>query len=133
MVVESDAMLISSIAKKPLSAAPPRLQRILFQLQRYDLEIRHVSGRDLPVADTLSRKFMPETYPEFSEGLDLHVHTVMSTISVSDRKFEDVRQATRNGSQMQTLKQTIIDGWPETRKMCPTSIVEFWNFETNCL
>ena len=30
-----------------------------------------MSGRDLPVADTLSRKFMPETYPEFSEGLDL--------------------------------------------------------------
>lgn len=127
VVVESDAKPISSIAKKPLSAAPLRLQRILLQLQRYDLEIRHVSGRDLPVADTLSRKFMPDTYPELSEGLDLHVHTVMSTISVSDRKLDEVRQATRNDNQMQILKQTILDGWPETRKMCQTSVVEFWN------
>lgn len=86
-----------------------------------------MSGRDLPVVDTLSRKFMPDTYPELSEGLDLHVHTVMSTISVSDRKLNEVRQATRNDTQMQTFKQTILDGWPETRKRCQTSIVEFWN------
>ena len=84
VTVESDAKPLSSIAKKPLSSAPLRLQRILLQLQRYDLDIKHVSGRDIPLADTLSRKFLPDTYPELSEGLDLHVHTVFSTISVSD-------------------------------------------------
>ena len=127
VTVESDAKPLSSIAKKPLSSAPLRLQRILLQLQRYDLDIKHVSGRDIPLADTLSRKFLPDTYPELSEGLDLHVHTVFSTISVSDRKLEQVRQATRNDVQFQTLKRTILDGWPETRKMCPPSILEYWN------
>ena len=125
VTVESDAKPLSSIAKKPLSSAPLRLQRILLQLQRYDLDIKHVSGRDIPLADTLSRKFLPDTYPELSEGLDLHVHTVFSTISVSDRKLEQVRQATRNDVQFQTLKRTILDGWPETRKMCPPSILEY--------
>ena len=94
VTVESDAKPLSSIAKKPLSSAPLRLQRILLQFQRYDLDIKHVSGRDIPLADTLSRKFLPDTYPELSEGLDLHVHTVFSTISVSDRKLEQVRQVT---------------------------------------
>ena len=61
MTVESDAKPLSSIAKKPLSSAPLRLQRILLQLQRYDLDIKHVSGRDIPLADTLSRKFLPDT------------------------------------------------------------------------
>ena len=102
VTVESDAKPLSSIAKKPLSSAPLRLQCILLQLQRYDLDIKHVSGRDIPLADTLSRKFLPETYPELSEGLDLHVHTVFSTISVSDRKLEQVRQATRNDVKFQT-------------------------------
>ena len=127
VTVESDAKPLSSIAKKPLSSAPLRLQRILLQLQRYDLDIKHVSGRDIPLADTLSRKFLPDTYPELSEGLDLHVHTVFSTISVSDRKLDQVRQATGNDVQFQTLKRTILDGWPETRKMCPPSILEYWN------
>ena len=127
VVVESDAKLISSIARKSLISAPLRLQRILLQLQRYDLDIRHVSGRNIPLADTLSRKFLSDTYPELSEGLDLHVHTVMSTISVSDRKLKQVRQATCKDVQLQMLKQTILDGWPETRKMCPSNIVEFWN------
>ena len=127
MTVESDANPLSSIAKKPLSSAPLRFQRLLLQLQRYDLDIKHVSGRDIPLADTLSRKFLPDTYPELSEGLDLNVHTVFSTISVSDRKLEQVRQVTLNDVQFQTLKRTILDGWPETRKMCSPSILEHWN------
>ena len=110
VTVESDAKPLSSIAKKPLSSAPLRLQRILLQLQRYDLDIKHVSGRDIPLADTLSRKFLPDTYPELSEGLDLHVHAVFSTISVSDRKLEQVRKATRNDVQFQTSVQFLTDG-----------------------
>ena len=47
VTVESDAKPLSSIAKKPLSSAPLRLQRILLQLHRYDLDIKHVSGRDI--------------------------------------------------------------------------------------
>lgn len=89
--------------------------------------MQFVRGSDLPLADTLSRKFLKETYPEFSEGLDLHIHTVLSTIAVSDRKLDQVRQATRNDVQLQTLTQTILDGWPDSRKECPASIVEYWN------
>ena len=51
MTVKSDVKPLSSIAKKPLSSAPLRLQRILLQLQRYDLDIKHVSGRDIPLAE----------------------------------------------------------------------------------
>ena len=29
--------------------------------------------------------------------------------------------------QFQTLKRTILDAWPETRKMCQSSILEYWN------
>ena len=57
MTVESDAKPLSSIAKKPLSSAPLRLQRILLQLQRYDLDIKHVSGRDIPLQTPLAENF----------------------------------------------------------------------------
>ena len=66
VVVESDAKPISSVARKSLISGPLKLQRILLQLQRYDLDIRHVSGRNIPLADTLCRKFLSNTYPELS-------------------------------------------------------------------
>ena len=37
-IVESDCKPIISIMKKPLCVAPPRLQRMLLQLQPYDIE-----------------------------------------------------------------------------------------------
>ena len=37
--VESDHKPIESIWKKPLHTAPPRIQRMLLQLQKYDLQI----------------------------------------------------------------------------------------------
>ena len=43
-VVESDCKPIEAIMKKPLCSAPPRLQRMLLQLQHYDIEVVHCKG-----------------------------------------------------------------------------------------
>lgn len=59
ITVFSDHKPLESITKKPLAAAPPRLQRMLLQLQNYRLNIVHTPGKNIPVADTLSRKFLP--------------------------------------------------------------------------
>ena len=59
IMVQTDHKPLESIMKKPLGLAPPSLQRMLLQLQRYDLKVHHVPGKNIPVADVLSRKFMP--------------------------------------------------------------------------
>ena len=56
MIVQSDHKLLDSIMKKPLSVVPPRLQRMLLQLQTYDLHFLYVHSKNIPLADTLSRK-----------------------------------------------------------------------------
>ena len=38
---------------KNLSAAPPRLQRMMLCLQKYHLNVRHKPGKEIPVAETL--------------------------------------------------------------------------------
>ena len=51
-----------TIMKKLLNkAAPPRLQRLMLQLQPYDLRIKYVPGKFMYVADTLSRAYLPGT------------------------------------------------------------------------
>ena len=90
VIVETDHLPIVSIVKKPLRQAPPRLQRMLLQLQQYDIQVKHLSGKRIPVADTLSRKFTSDTFPTLSESLKCHVNVVMSCISVSDRKLQEI-------------------------------------------
>ena len=53
MAVQSDLKPLESLMKKPLSVDPPRLQRMLLHLQKYDLHVVHVPGKNIPVADTL--------------------------------------------------------------------------------
>ena len=54
-LVETDHKPLEVITKKSILAAPRRLQRMLLQLQRYDLEIIYRPGKQQWIADILSR------------------------------------------------------------------------------
>lgn len=66
---------------------------MLLQLQRYDIDMEIVPGKDIPFADTLSRKYLPDTYSEIAEVLEIHVHAVMSQLPVSDGKMQLIRSS----------------------------------------
>lgn len=59
--------------QKPLAAAPPRLQRTILQLQKYDFTIIHRPGKDIPGADTVSRKSLADQDDSIREGMDMQV------------------------------------------------------------
>ena len=54
-IAESDHKPLEMIAMKNLANAPPRLQRMLLELQRYDVTIKYQSGKEIQLADALSR------------------------------------------------------------------------------
>ena len=55
VTLQSDHKPLEVIMCKPLSKAPARLQGMLLQLQRYDLNVTYTSGKHMCIADTLSR------------------------------------------------------------------------------
>ena len=59
--ISTDHKPLEAILKKSLSAAPPRLQRMILRLQTYDVNVRHKPGKEIPVADTLSRLQLKDT------------------------------------------------------------------------
>ncbi|KAL5468831.1 hypothetical protein EMCRGX_G029953 [Ephydatia muelleri] len=59
--VQSDHKPLESILKKPLHHAPPRLQRMLLRLQKYDFILSYKPGKEMYIADTLSRAYTPDT------------------------------------------------------------------------
>lgn len=128
VIVETDHLSLIPIFKKPLYVAPARLQRMLLQMQRYDIEVRFRAGKEIPVPDTLSRKSLSDTYPSLSEGLDVQVNMVISSLPVSDRKLQEIKAQTEQDEQLSLLKKVIQDGWPVYRNQCQPEILDFWNF-----
>ncbi|GFR78197.1 retrovirus-related Pol polyprotein from transposon 297 [Elysia marginata] len=61
--VESDHKPLKSIHLKHLKAAPSRLQRMLLRLQPYDLTIDYKPGKEMALADALSRLTSSEDPP----------------------------------------------------------------------
>ena len=53
-IAESDHKLLEMIAMKNLINAPPCLQRMLLELQRYDVTIKYRPGAQMQLADALS-------------------------------------------------------------------------------
>ena len=71
--VETDHKPLIPISKKPLHAAPPRIQRMLVQLRCRNtmLDLVYVPGKLIPVADTLSHNCLSDTYPEVTSSANV--------------------------------------------------------------
>jgi hypothetical protein len=46
---------------------------------------------------------------------------------MTGRRMDDVRSATQIDPKMKLLMNIIHDGWPETRKKCPSQALDYWN------
>lgn len=83
--------------KKPLGRAPPRLQRLMLRLQRYAFSFKYKPGKELFLADTLSRQ-IDLRKKQTEEGalridsslekeMEAQAHKVVSNINVSESKL----------------------------------------------
>ena len=92
--VESDHKPLAASHLKHLNAAPPRLRRMLLRLQQYDIDIVYTPGKEIPVADALSRLSQDDKYP--IEDLEIMVLEVSTQFSSTI--LESIRVATDEDS-----------------------------------
>ena len=110
--VVSDHKHLECILKKALANAPKRLHGMMMRLQKYDVDLMYVPGKNRHLADTLSRAHRPIT-----EGLPKdfeHVH-VVGHVPISESRLEAIRTATEADQVRTALKQVILQVWPEER------------------
>ena len=128
VTIESDHKPLEAIVKKSLAAAPPRLQRILLRMQKYDYSLEYRPGKELFLPDMLSRAPLSETADDnMEEDIALHVHLLTSSLPVSKSKLEEIKDATADDQSLRELKETIKSGWPETKAQAPASIRVYWD------
>ena len=125
--VKSDHKPQESITKKSLSQAPPRLQRMLLRLLKYDFILIYKPGKEMVIADIQSRSCCIDTNTDrMEEELSCAVVALYNT-PTSDVQLQEVKEATKIDSTMQLLRQTVQSGWPRKRTQVPKEVQEYWN------
>ncbi|KAK7106746.1 hypothetical protein V1264_017967 [Littorina saxatilis] len=126
--VETDHKPLQSIFTKPLHKAPVRLQRFMLQLQKYDLKVKYKPGKEMYVADTLSRSYLPETKEQLIPEKEINAINPRSHLPISDEKYAEFQRETANDVELTELKKVILKGFPENRRDVPESVRAYWSF-----
>ena len=84
-MVLNDHRPLKSIFNKSIVDSPPRIQRFLFKLQKYDFEFEYAPGKTMLVADALSRAQLPDSNQEVQEDeIVYQIHHVMDKLPISE-------------------------------------------------
>jgi transposase InsO family protein len=120
-VVYNDHKPLEQIFAKPLLSAPMRLQKMMMNLQWYDLKVNYRRGKEMFISDTLSRAYLPTSKIESDEFIDNSVYM----ISVSKEKYTEIQEKT--GTELAVLQEVILTGWPDTKAESPIEVRSYWD------
>ncbi len=123
VTVETDHQPLITILRKPLHTASPRLQGMMMKLHRYHLDVIFKRGKELFVADALSRAHLSTSDPQLTDDL-LEVMTVQV---LSSHRIDEIRAAVQKDVTCQQLADMIRNGWPATSKDLPYSLRPFFS------
>ena len=106
---------------KNLANAPPRLQRMLLELQKYDVTIKYRPGKEMQLADALSR--CPARASQEIK-LDMQV----DYIAFMKPWIEKLKDSTQRDPILAMVYQLTQQGWPHQRRHVPCLARRYWDF-----
>ena len=86
--------LVPLLSTKDLAELPARIQRFKMRLMRFDFSISYVAGKDLNIADMLSRvpvENMSQSDTDFENETKTFVDVVMSNLPASQNRIELIK------------------------------------------
>ena len=125
ILVETDHKPLQSIVRKPILQAPPRLQRILLTLQKYDINVKYKPGREMFIADHLSRAYLNEEKEVLVPDLQVNEIHLKSYLPEMYKQFQ---KETALDGELQLLQDVVHKGWPSDQSRVPPSLRPYWNF-----
>ena len=129
VTVQSDHKPLEAIMTKPLSQAPPRIQRLLIRLQKYQPTVQYVPGKYMFIADTLSRAYLTGSneQQDISEDIEVMVHSFVARMPATPEKIAELKEETAKDESLQALRKQIIHGWSDQKQAVHPSIAPYWN------
>ncbi len=126
--VSNDLLPLRSIFNKSITKAPPRIQRFLLCLQKDGFVMHYIPGKDLLVADTLSRSSLLNSGSEIpSNEINCYVHNIIDEYPISNTMKKKIASETDSDVLSKLLKGYIINGWPSQRRDVEQEVRFYFN------
>ena len=119
--VQSEHKPLEMIHLKSLHNAPPHLQRMLLQLQKYDMKIEYRPGSEMLLADVLSRR--PARYSQ-----EIKLNLRVDYIAFTSDWIETLRETNYEDPVLSTLYQLAQHRWPKERRRVPNVAKYYLDF-----
>ena len=120
ITVFNDHKPLEMITKKAIHAAPPRLQRMLLQLQKYDYTLICKPGKEMILADTLSR------FPLNKLNMPIELHQNIQHVTFTTDRINIIRGSIERDSILNTVYHLTLNGWPDRISQVPRIARQFW-------
>ncbi|KAL4127163.1 hypothetical protein QTP88_011361 [Uroleucon formosanum] len=124
VTVQTDHLPLISIMKKNINDIPSkRLQCIKVKLSRYDINLIHVPGKKMFIADALSRACMSSR----DNDVDIDVSDVVHSINMSKNIRNEFVQETIKDDLLKQLVYMCKNGWPKHNNKVARELIPYFN------
>ena len=114
--------LVPLFSTKNLEELPLRVQRFRLRMMRYSFTITHVPGKELVIADTLSRAPLSNptsTESALQEEADAFVNFVLNHLPATENRLEEIKRLQESDEACQAIVEFCHSGWPERKTLSP--------------
>ena len=126
IVLETDHKpLVPLLTRTTLSNLPPRVLRFRLRLARFQYEARHVPGKLLYTADTLSRVPLKEDSAATGGEESWVVHSLDELLPASQTTLDNYRRAQREDQTCRKLIDFSRNGWPAKHQI-KSDLKKYW-------
>ena len=126
--------LVPLINGSDLNSVPIRCQRLLMRMMRYNPRAQHVPGKQLVIADTLSRHPLTTCGSEdeqTAEEIRMYVNEVARSWPVSNVRLDEIREASDRDPVMQEAMKFTVEGWPKKGGDLTSDIRDLYSVRSN--
>lgn len=124
IVVETDHRRLIGLHCKDFHKISTRLQRLLLRLQRFTIKLVYVPGKQLTVADALSRA--PDPAKSIETADQEHGVLVCTLVQASTPKLAEMRACTAAHDKLHRVASYIQKGWPDKISSVPPSVKPYY-------
>nr|XP_022907482.1 uncharacterized protein K02A2.6-like [Onthophagus taurus] len=103
-----------------------RIQRLRLKLLKYSITVKYVPGKELLIADYLSRNYLKHKGKEELDEVKNIVHRIIHNISISDERKELIRQVIKDEKTLKQVKSFNRFGWPKEQKQFSTELQQYF-------